>query len=183
MDPKHSALSKKLRVQYERGRLLHALWISFLFLPFWLLLECCSPHPGESWSSIGLGILFGVFALWKGKSLQKGFLPGIVCGLFPYLTAQLAQSMGHFCMDHECYSLCAPLCASGGLIAGWVLTYQVRSAANPLVAFSGASFMVVVIGKTGCSCLGWGSLFGILGGLLVGGIRLWSSNLKDIVSS
>ncbi len=112
-----------------------------------------------------------VLFLWRGQQLGEGVFPGAIAGLVPLTLAFCAKSYGHVCTGSACVSLCVPACVLGGMLAGSVITFVARRRSAPdssrTTFFLAASAVALLTGALGCSCVGFGGVIGLFGGLAV----------------
>jgi hypothetical protein len=163
---------ERARRALERGRVRHAALAVGLLLPVLALVVVVAPRAGwaAAWSAGAALVAF--VALWRGQAWARGVLPGFVCALLPLASAHAAARIGHLCTGDGCVSLCAPLCASGGVLAGLALARWMRRQPSAWSAYAVSAALVVAVGATGCTCLGLGGVLGVLGGVLFGGVAL-----------
>jgi hypothetical protein len=165
-------LKARTRRRFEVARLRSAMLGLALLSPVLLAVVALAPRTGwaVAWT---LGATFvALFALWRGQSLGRGVLPGFVCALVPLTTAHAAARIGHLCTGDGCYSLCAPLCTAGGVVAGLALARWMRSQPDRWGAFAVGGALVVSVAATGCTCLGLGGVVGVASGLVAGAVLL-----------
>ncbi len=138
---------------------------------------------------VGLGVLLsdsyvvaGPFALaavtqvflltYVGGVSGRQALPALLLGVLPLSTALLSRVVGHACTPAGCVSLCAPLCAAGGLVSGALLCRMALASPRPLLSWLSGSLLVVTTGAIGCACVGAAGVVGMGAGLLVSS-SLW----------
>jgi hypothetical protein len=160
------ALLRRARFAYERGRVKRALVGAVPALVF----GAAACAMGADARRIGLAfVLFAAAtaALVVGGALARGVLPGFLAGAIPFVTASVAQSFGHMCLDGVCMAYCAPACAASGVVAGTLVTWMTLRARGGLLAWASAATLVVTCGTLGCRCLGTGSVMGLLAGVVI----------------
>ncbi len=166
---------RRLRWRYEwtRG------WRALLgFSPVWILIVAVAglvPRPQASLLAGGVVYFLGVIWLWRGRQLARAVLPGVGVGLVPLALALAANAMGHVCLGASCTNLCLPACASGGMIAGFVLTRWAKRRDHGWRFWLGGTTLALATGAMGCACVGSAGIVGmVLGygsGLLVAAAR------------
>lgn len=128
---------------------------------------------------IGLAqFAFAALLLFLGRPYSRGVALGYLFGIVPFVTATVAQGAGHMCLDGACMAVCAPACTAAGFVTGIgasLATVRVRGGLGSFVATAG---VVLAAGAMGCRCLGYGSLLGLAGGMLLASVpampRLWA---------
>lgn len=101
-----------------------------------------------------------------GARWTRGVLPGLLLGVVPLGCSLSAARLGHVCWNGGCASLCVPLCAAGGVVAGLLLARAARSTRHPLALWLAGGSIVLATGSLGCACVGVGGLGGMLAGFL-----------------
>lgn len=152
---------------YERGRALHATKraLPLAFLVVFAIVFGARMHTS---------VFFGVVALiaawvlsWRGQSMGRAVLPGMIAGAVPLGLALAAQAYGHVCTGSGCMSLCVPACSLGGAVAGALIVLGARRATARSVYIASASGLALMVGSLGCSCVGYGGVLGLAGGLVL----------------
>ena len=92
---------------------------------------------------------------------------GLKAGVVPLALALTARRIGHVCTPEGCLSLCVPMCAVGGLIAGLVLSAAARRSPIPGLTLAGGAIISLAVGTMGCSCVGLGGISGLTLGLAI----------------
>lgn len=156
----------RLRRAYELGRLRTAALGSlpaFLYLIVSLLI-------GADHQAIVLGIgmfLLASVALHRGRPLARGVGLGFVLGVIPFSAAALAQSAGHVCIDGSCMAYCVPACTAAGVVTGLIGSLLAVRVRGGLGSYASMSVLVTLAGAMGCRCIGFGSMAGLVFGLVV----------------
>jgi hypothetical protein len=101
-----------------------------------------------------------------GTTWARGVLPGLLLGVVPLGCSLSAARLGHVCWNGGCASLCVPLCAAGGVVAGLLLARAARATRHPLGLWLAGGSIVLATGSLGCACVGLGGLGGMLAGFL-----------------
>jgi hypothetical protein len=165
-------LKARTRRRFEVARLRSAMLGLALLSPVLLAVVALAPRAGWAVAWTLGATCVALFALWRGQSLARGVLPGFVCALVPLTTAHAAARIGHLCTGDGCYSLCAPLCTAGGVVAGLALVRWMRAQPDRWGAFAVGGALVVSVAATGCTCLGLGGVVGVAAGLAAGALLL-----------
>jgi hypothetical protein len=111
--------------------------------------------------------LLGSLFLWRGQYAGRAVLPGVGAGIIPMAFALAARAFGHVCTGDMCVSLCVPACATGGFLAGVVISYFARRTTTEARSWACAGSLALLTGALGCSCVGYGGVAGLLSGLLI----------------
>jgi hypothetical protein len=160
------ALLSRAEHAYEFGRARRAAALAVPLLALVIIAALLGATPATA-VCVGLGLLASTwFFLWRGQSLGRSVLPGIVAGLIPLALAVGARAYGHVCTGSQCFSLCIPACTLGGALAGFVIAYAGRHARSRGWFFFGASVLAALVGAFGCSCVGFGGVIGLGIGLV-----------------
>ncbi|MFN3199218.1 MAG: hypothetical protein ACE366_12525 [Bradymonadia bacterium] len=168
----NEALKHRARSRFERGRAVDALWASMLLWPVLALAVWAAPVVDTALWAVGVTWLAAWGALWRGGELAAGVMPGVMCAIFPLVGAHCASHIGHMCTGDGCYSLCAPLCGVGGLVAGLVLARRMIKIGGRWTGWLTGGFIVLAMGATGCTCIGLGGVAGVTLGLALGATPL-----------
>ena len=150
---------------YERSRLKRGLLGA---LPTLVLPLIAFGVGGRLMTSVLLGAAIGtavVVLAWRGQAWGMAVPAGLIAGVFPLGLALAAQRIGHICTPQGCTSLCVPMCAAGGLIAGLVISAGARRSRSPPTTLVAGGVLSVAIGALGCSCVGMGGMVGLTLGL------------------
>jgi hypothetical protein len=172
LDVEDSDALVRAKRAYERSRAKSALVVA---LPLGILALCtmfCGTRDVVA-CGVGLALLIGTWYFgWQGRTFGRAVLPGVVAGVIPFGLALAARAVGHVCTPEGCVSLCVPACTVGGAIAGLLVARAGRTlqgSAHAMFMASGGA-LALLVGSLGCSCVGYGGLAGLLGGLIVGGL-------------
>ena len=161
-----SALERRVRMAYERGRVLRALGVAVLAavpgVASWLLGGGVRALALAAAAYVGYAL-----CLWRGQWLGRGARAGLLWGLVPFTLAQLAQPLGGCHVGGGCYSWCSIACTVGGLTVGGGVSWLARRAASPVRYWVAGSGVALLAGATACRCAGVASLAGLVIGLLV----------------
>jgi hypothetical protein len=117
-----------------------------------------------------LALVLALVALWRGEAMGRAVYPGMLVGVVPFACSFAGGRIGHVCTGDACVSLCMPLCAVGGAIAGLLVARAVRRERSPLLAVVMGA-LALAIGSLGCPHAGVASL-SAMGLGLVGPIAL-----------
>lgn len=164
MNQEHDVLAA-----FTRGRRHEAVQVTALAA---LCLSLGVVLTGDTARSLPLagGATLLAFLLVRFSALPaRRALAFVFLGLVPMFAALLSQSIGHACTPAGCVSLCAPFCATGGGIAGALLSRVAAASRRPVRAWLSGVLVVGVTGSVGCACVGASGIIGLLGGLLVVG--------------
>lgn len=173
MQAPDSRLLARAMARYERSRFTSA---TIAALPSLLLPLVAFVVGGRLLPSIGLGL--AVWALvvvlaWRGEAWGASVSTGLKGGAIPLALALLAQRIGHVCTPQGCTSLCVPMCAAGGILAGFVITAAARRSPSPAITIGSGAVLSTLVGSLGCSCVGAGGLVGMTLGLTAGTFGAW----------
>lgn len=153
--------------RYERSRVQSAVLAA---LPSLLLPLFAFAMGGRVLPSIALGLgLWAVVAglAWRGETWGAAISSGLKGGLAPLALALLAQQIGHVCTPQGCTSLCVPMCAAGGVIAGLIIASAAKRSPDPAITIGAGAVLSTLVGALGCSCVGAGGVVGMVIGLAV----------------
>jgi hypothetical protein len=160
-------LEQRARARYELGRLRRALLGVCPLLPLVLLALWFTARPAST-ACFGLGaIALGASMLWYGRDPQRAVLPGVAAGLIP-LALSLCANQIHQCGPGGCTSFCAPACTLGGAVAGLAIASVGRRRRLGIRFWLGASWIALLTGAMGCSCVGYTGLLGLGVGVALG---------------
>jgi hypothetical protein len=166
------AVKQRLRRAYELDRLRRAV---IGFAPVLVMIALAAVIGGRYAVSMPAGTLLfagGVLALWYGRDLGRGVLPGVVGGGIALVLALCANHMGHLCTGERCMSWCLPACVTGGVLAGGIVSFFGFKHRRGPGYWVSASGITLLTGALGCSCVGFagigGLALGFMGALLVG---------------
>ena len=151
---------------YERSRVKRGLLAA---LPTLVLPLIAFGVSGRLMTSVVLGaaIAVAVVALaWRGQAWGMAVPAGLTAGVFPLGLALAAQRIGHICTPQGCTSLCVPMCAAGGVVAGLVITAAARRSPSPPVTLVGGALLSIATGALGCACVGMSGMVGLTLGLV-----------------
>lgn len=152
--------------RYERSRLKNA---ALAAIPSLLLPALACVVGGRlAFSAILGGAIWSAVVLlaWKGQAWGMSVPSGLMAGAVPLSLALLAQKIGHVCTPQGCTSLCVPMCAAGGAIAGVVIAAAARRSPMPLVTLGCGAALSLAVGSMGCSCVGASGMLGMVVGLV-----------------
>lgn len=171
------AIERRARLAYEAGRLWRA---ALAAAPILVLAACAGQVGGRTSGALSLGVavyLVGSLFLWRGQDAGRAVLPGILAGVVPLSFALGARALGHVCTGEVCVSLCVPACASGGVLAGLMITWFARRTSAEARSWVCAGSLALLTGALGCSCAGFGGILGLVGGLAVTGAPIAARRL------
>lgn len=161
-------IEQRARVRYELGRVRRAL---LGFAPVLIVVAIAALFAKRPSTTVLFGVAVfavGVVLLWYGRDFRRGVLPGVAAGLVPLVLTLCAYHVGHACAGDHCMTLCIPACATGGVLAGFVvasLGIRYRSRAG---FWFGASAVALLTGAMGCGCVGYAGVAGLVLGFAVG---------------
>ncbi len=165
MDLIEQQLLTQAMAGYERSRLKNAVLAA---LPGLLLPLIAFAVGGRLMASVtlGLAVLASVVWLaWRGQAWGRSVPGGLAAGVFPLGLALAAQHIGHVCTPQGCTSLCVPMCAAGGVIAGAVVSAFARLSPSPRITLGFGAALSLAVGAMGCSCVGSAGMLGMAAGL------------------
>jgi len=163
-----SQLERRARRRYEWARARRAI---LGFAPVLMIIAIAALENRHPLSALMFGsalFLVGVGLLWYGRDIRRAVLPGLGMGLFPLAMALCANHIGHACMGDRCMSLCVPVCAVGGLVAGIGTSIIGVRWKQGVQFWAGAAVLTLLTGAMGCSCVGFGGIAGMAVGYAVG---------------
>jgi hypothetical protein len=102
-------------------------------------------------------LVLAAVALWRGEAMGRAVYPGLLVGVVPFACSYAGGHIGHVCTGDACVSLCMPLCAVGGGLAGFVVARVVRREPKPALAFVMGT-LALAVGSLGCPHAGFASL-------------------------
>jgi hypothetical protein len=105
----------------------------------------------------GASLVLASIALWRGEAMGRAVYPGLLVGVVPFACSFAGGHLGHVCTGEACVSLCMPLCALGGGLAGLVVARVVRREPRPALAIVMGG-LALAIGSLGCPHAGLASL-------------------------
>lgn len=166
------SLERRARLRYELGRAARS---ALGFAPTLVIVFIAAGVGRRPSSSFAFGaalFLLGSFLLWRGKTLHRAVLPGLLAGLIP-LAFALVANYGHACADGHCSTWCLPACIAGGVAASLVISIVAHRRGMDWRFWAGASGISLLTGAMGCSCVGYSGVFGLAAGYLAGALPLW----------
>jgi hypothetical protein len=117
-----------------------------------------------------LALVLSALALWRGETMGRAVYPGLLVGVVPFACSFAGGRIGHVCTGDTCVSLCMPLCAAGGALAGLLVARAVRREGSTLLAVVMGG-LALAVGSLGCPHAGTASLsamgLGLLGPLVL----------------
>lgn len=164
-----AGLERRARLRYELGRAARS---ALGFAPALLVVLAAAGlgrRPGSAAAFGGALFLLGAFLLWRGRSLHRAVLPGLLAGLIP-LSFALVANRGHACAGGHCSTYCLPACIAGGAVAGLVISVVARRRGMGWGFWAGASGVSLLTGAMGCACVGSSGVFGLAAGYLAGAL-------------
>ena len=163
-------LEQRARLRYEFKRALRS---ALGFAPALLVVVLAAGlgrRPGSALAFGGLLFVCGSYLLWRGQTLHRAVLPGVLTGLIP-LAFALVANRGHACPGGHCSTWCLPACIAGGVVAGLAVSYLATRRGLDWRFWVGASAVSVFTGAMGCSCVGYSGVVGLgLGYLAASGL-------------
>lgn len=164
-------LERRARLRYELVRAGRSL---LGFAPALLIVAAAALLGRRPNSALFFGSLLfvsGSFLLWRGRTLHRAVLPGLLAGLIP-LACALMANRGHVCAGGHCSTWCLPACITGGIVAGLVVSWIATSRGLDWRFWLGASAISVLTGAMGCACIGYSGVIGLGAGFLGGAVPL-----------
>lgn len=162
-------LERKARTRYEVTRAVRSL-VGFAPALLVVLLAATVGRRPSSAAFFGtLLFLLGSFFLWRGRTMHRAVLPGLLAGMIPLLFALMANR-GHACGGDHCSTWCLPACVAGGIVAGLVVSWVAHSRGLGWRFWAGASAISFLTGAMGCSCIGYSGVVGLGVGFVAGAL-------------
>ena len=156
-----AVIERRVRRGYEWSRLRRAV---LGFAPALLVVAVAAAfgRRPESAGVVGAALFaLGTLLLWYGRDFRKAVLPGISAGLLPLSLALLAPHFGHVCAGDHCMTLCIPACATGGVVAGFIVAARLSRARVGPGPWLAASALTLLTGAMGCTCVGYSGILGM----------------------
>ena len=169
-------LERRARLRYEFARAGRSL---VGFAPALLLVAVAAGLGRRPGSAVMFGsMLFfsGAFLLWRGQTMHKAVLPGLLAGVIP-LTFAIMANRGHACAGGHCSTWCLPACITGGVVAGFAVSWFAKKRGLDWRFLVGASAVSLLTGAMGCACIGYSGVFGLAAGFLAGAVPMTVSKL------
>lgn len=160
------ALERRARLRYELGRAVRSV---LGFAPALLIVGVAaffSRRPGSALFFGGLLFVSGALLLWRGKTVHRAVLPGLLAGLIP-LALSLVANRGHVCLSGHCSTWCLPACVAGGVTAGLLISWLAARKGMDWSFWAGASVVSLLTGAMGCACVGYSGVVGLGIGFVV----------------
>lgn len=164
-------LERRARMRYELARAGRSL---LGFTPALLLVVGAAALGRRPSSAVMFGTLLflsGAFLLWRGQTMHRAVLPGLLAGVIP-LTFALMANRGHACAGGHCSTWCLPACIAGGVVAGFFVSWFASRRGLDWRFFLGASAVSLLTGAMGCACIGYSGVFGLAAGFLAGAVPM-----------
>jgi hypothetical protein len=164
-------LERRARLRYEWVRAGRSV---LGFAPALLLVGVAAALGRRPESAVMFGSLLfvsGAFLLWRGQTLHRAVLPGLLAGVIPLVFALVANH-GHACAGGHCSTWCLPACTAGGVVAGIAVSWFATKRGLDWRFFVGASAVSLLTGAMGCSCIGYSGVIGLGAGFLAGAVPL-----------
>ena len=162
-------LERRARTRYELSRAVRSL---VGFAPALLVVILAAGLGRRPSSAVFFGSLLflsGSFLLWRGRTMHRAVLPGLLAGMIPLLFALMANR-GHACVGGQCSTWCLPACVAGGVVAGLVVSWIAYSRGLDWRFWAGASAISFLTGAMGCSCIGYSGVIGLGVGFVAGAL-------------
>jgi hypothetical protein len=162
-------LERRARLRYELARAGRAV---LGFTPALLLVGLAAALGRRPSSAVMFGsMLFvsGAFLLWRGQTMHRAVLPGLLAGVIP-LTFAIMANRGHACAGGHCSTWCLPACITGGVVAGLAVSWFATKRGLDWRFWVGASAVSLLTGAMGCACIGYSGVIGLGAGFLAGAL-------------
>jgi len=163
-------LERRARRGYEQARIRRAL-LGVLPMALLIALVFClglHPHPHVMLVLGVTAIALGAALLWFGREPARAVLPGLLAGLLPLWLALCARHWGQACTEDECMSMCLPVCAAGGVLAGLVVSWYGALRGRTVWFWVSASGMTLLTGAVGATCAGYRGVLAVAAGYGLG---------------
>lgn len=158
---------ESVRRAYERARVRYALAVSAPLMGLGLLVLLLDQRPLVVLGLTGVLFLVDAAFVWRGQQFGRGALAGLAGGAIPLvfgLCMQIGQRWwGAFALTPSCVAVCA----SGGVLAGFLIAWLARRQPSPLAFVFAAGTTALLMGTVGCACAGLAGVAGLIGGLVV----------------
>lgn len=169
--PDLAAVQARARWVYERARVKRALLGVAPLALVGCVAVCFAPRPGSA-LVFGLAALgLGAVMLWYGREPKRAFLFGAAAGIVPLTLVTIATHV-HVCGPSGCATWCMQACCTGGLVAGLLVAYRGHRQRAGAAYWLSASALALLVGATGCSCIGASGLVGLFLGFGAGLVPL-----------
>ena len=156
----------RLTKAYAKGRRARVLAELVPVAGFVMLLSAASGLRAQVLFVSALALLLATIALWRGESVGRAVYPGLLVGVVPFVCSFAGGHLGHVCTGDACMSLCMPLCATGGALAG-LLVARVALREPHLGHGVVMGALALAVGSLGCPHAGFASLASMGLGLVV----------------
>jgi hypothetical protein len=175
-DPAALAL-RRARMAYERAHVLFALrgialGFALTALAFGLHEPSCATWPVAATLTASLAALG-----WRGGSLRRGALAGVLAGLPPLIAPSIvfALSNGGHCAscEHVAAVPCMITCFVTSSLVGLLVGARAITDPSPRRFGLAAIAAAALTGLLGCGTIGLGGALGVVVGLVAGGITGW----------
>lgn len=162
-------LERRARVRYELARAARSILGFAPAVLLVLLAAALGRRPSSALFFGSLLLLAGSFLLWRGRTLHRAVLPGLLAGIIP-LAFALMVNRGHACAGGHCSTWCIPACVTGGIVAGLLVSWLATRRGLDWRFWAGASVISLLTGAMGCSCIGYSGVMGLGAGFAVGAL-------------
>ena len=162
-------LERRARTRFELVRAGRSL---LGFAPALLLMLAAAAMGRRPSSAFFFGSLLffsGAFLLWRGQTMHRAVLPGLLAGIIP-LTFALVANQGHACAGGHCSTWCLPACITGGVVAGLAVSWFATKRGLDWRFWAGASAVSLLTGAMGCACIGYSGVIGLGAGYAAGAL-------------
>ena len=163
------SLEKRARVRYELARAARAIVGFTPALLLVLLAAALGRRPSSAVMFGGMLFVSGAFLLWRGQTMHRAVLPGLLAGVIP-LTFAIMANRGHACAGGHCSTWCLPACIAGGVVAGLAVSWFANRRGLDWRFFAGATAVSLLTGAMGCSCIGYAGVIGLGAGFAAGAL-------------
>jgi len=146
-----------LEAAYRRGRRARVLVELVPVIIYVAVLGLVSGLRPQVIAAMAFALLLAIVGLWRGQGMGRAVYPGMLVGLVPFACSFAGGRLGHVCTGDTCVSLCMPLCALGGAVAGLLVARAVRRDPSTVLAL-GMGSLALAVGSLGCPHAGLTSL-------------------------
>jgi hypothetical protein len=114
---------------------------------------------------------------WRGGAWHRGAFAGVLAGLPPLVVPSIVMALSPAQPCASCSTgptwVCVLSCFGASLVVGTLVGHRATTDRTPLRFGAAALATAALTGLLGCGTIGLGGAFGILVGLVAGGVTGW----------